>query len=448
MLDRSLPADGRMPYAGPEPLSPFEHLMLVDARPGYPMCFPIECVVEGQLDRARLQRAVDAASRRHPRLCSRVAWLAGRPCWLPPDVSPAVVWPAAEEMQDAWRPIDLGHESGVRVVVRPLGERRHGIVLIVHHSACDGIAACEFFGDLWACYHGVTPPPLAATGGVAEHGSATISAGVTERRSGKEPGVDVLKEAWSFACFRPSPLAWRRTAADDPTREPGEPPFATIQLDAQASARLRAAATSRTATLNDVIVAASIRAAVRWNDHHGRGRGGVRVTLPVSIRPPRLRTPACNGISFAFLDRTRAACADREALLGSLAKASRWILASDVVQGFVEALRFLARRPWMLRAATRAPVFASTITVSNVGDVSRRMRAGVPKIAGRDAPGGLVIQGFRGVPPLRPWNRAALGVMAYAGTTTISCLCSAGPDPRAAAERFLEALRDELDHYC
>lgn len=440
--------DGRMTHAGPEPLSPFEHLMLVDARPGHPMCFTSECIVEGELDRARLRLAVDEASRRHPRLCSRVAWIDGRPCWLPPDVSPAVVWSPMEEVQDAWRAIDLGHESGVRFVVRPLGVRRHGIVMVVHHSACDGIAACEFLGDVWACYHGVTPPPLAATVGSAEHGSATISAGLTKRRSGKEPAVDVLKEAWSFACFRPSPLAWRRTAADDPTREPGEPPFATIQLDAQASARLRAAATSRAATLNDVIVAAAMRAAVRWNDRHGRSRGGVRVTLPVSIRPPRRRAPACNGISYAFLDRSRVACADREALLGSLAKASRWILASGVVQGFVETIRFLARHPWMLRAATRAPVCLSTITVSNVGDVSRRMRAGVPTIAGRDAPGGLVIEGFRGVPPLRPQTRAALGVMAYAGTTTISCLCSAGPDPRAAAERFLEALRDELDHYC
>lgn len=437
-----MPTHGRMPHFGPAPLSPFEHLMLVDARRGYPMCFSIECIVEGQLDLARLRQAVDAASRRHPRLCSRVAWLAGRPCWLPPDVSPAVV-----EMQDAWRPIELAHESGARVVVRPLGERRHGIVLVVHHSACDGIAACEFFGDLWACYHGIAPPMVSATVGVEEHGGATVSAGVTGREGGKNRAVDVLAEAWSFARFRPSPLAWRRSAADDRPGEPGEPPYATIQLDVQATARLRAAATTRTATLNDVIVAAAMRAAVRWNDRHGRSRRGVRVTLPVSIRPPRRRVPACNGISYAFLDRSRDACADREALLGSLAKASRWILTSDVVQGFVQAIGLLSRRPWMLRAAIRAPVCLSTMTVSNVGDVSRRMRAGVPKLAGRDAPGGLVIQGFRGVPPLRPHTRAALGVAAYAGTTTISCLCSAGPDPRAAAERFLEMVREELDQY-
>jgi hypothetical protein len=80
-----------------------------------------------------------------------------------------------------------------------------------------------------------------------------------------------------------------------------------------------------------------------------------------------------------------------------------------------------------------------------VGDVGRRMRAGLPRRDGRDAPGGLVIHGFRGVPPLRPRTRAAVGVLTYAGSTTLSCLCSAASAPRAAAHELLGMIRVELD---
>jgi hypothetical protein len=130
-----------------------------------------------------------------------------------------------------------------------------------------------------------------------------------------------------------------------------------------------------------------------------------------------------------------------------LAAASRWILASNAVAGFLEAVGFLSKSPLLLKAVTRLPICLSTVIVSNLGDVSRRMRAGVPKIDGRDAPGGLVIRGFRGVPPLRPRTRASVAVLPYAGTTTICCLCSAGPNPPAAGREFLELIRRELEGF-
>jgi len=110
-------------------------------------------------------------------------------------------------------------------------------------------------------------------------------------------------------------------------------------------------------------------------------------------------------------------------------------------------VRFLSKSPLLLKAVTRLPICLSTVIVSNLGDVSRRMRAGVPKIDGRDAPGGLVIRGFRGVPPLRPRTRASVAVLPYAGTTTLSCLCSAGPNPQAAGQEFLELIRRELQAF-
>ncbi len=414
--------------------------MLVDARPGHPMCFFLECIVEGDLDKERLRKAVDQAARRHPRFCSRVAWRGGRPHWLVPDVQPAFVWQPQADGIDPWRPFDLERESGVRIVARAIGPRLHSIVMVVHHSVCDGIAACEFMGDLWACYEGIEPRGFSRP---AMRGTE----GPKPTPGEQPPAVDPVGEAIAFARFFPAPLAHMWSAVAEPRSDAIEPPYASIELDEAFTSRLRVAAASRKATVNDLIVAAVMRAAIVWNDRAGKQRGGVRVTMPVSTRAPRQRDPASNEISYAFLDRSRDACRDRESLVSSLAAASRWILASGAVAGFLEAVRFLSKSPFLLKSVTRLPICLSTVIVSNLGDVSRRMRAGVPKINGRDAPGGLIIRGFRGVPPLRPRTRASVAVLPYAGKTTICCLCSAGPDSRAAGHEFLELIRREVEGF-
>ena len=48
----------------------------------------------------------------------------------------------------------------MRIVAREAGPRLYGIVMVVHHAVCDGIAACEFMGDVWALYAGIEPPDL------------------------------------------------------------------------------------------------------------------------------------------------------------------------------------------------------------------------------------------------------------------------------------------------
>ncbi|NDC64985.1 MAG: hypothetical protein EBZ59_13625, partial [Planctomycetia bacterium] len=73
------------------PLSPFEHLLLRDQRPGYPMCFFLHCDVEGPLDPQRLRTALIAAAERHPLLRSRVRDSWWRPAWRAADTEPLFV---------------------------------------------------------------------------------------------------------------------------------------------------------------------------------------------------------------------------------------------------------------------------------------------------------------------------------------------------------------------
>jgi O-methyltransferase involved in polyketide biosynthesis len=434
----------------PTPLAPFEQLMLADTRPGYPLGFFLECEVEGPLCRDRLADAVARAAARHPLARSRVAVRGGQPCWLSPDVMPVI----EDASPAAWRPHDLARESGLRLVVlptvapaaepdSPAPSPRHRLVLFVHHAVCDGIAAAEFLGDVWALYDGREPP--------------RFSPGRRSRETPPAPGPAFGRSGGStgfaaFATFRPRPLRQRRDCgraarpAGQAARPAAEllPPYEWFDLDPAETARLRQAVAAAGWSLNDAVVAAVIRAANRWNEAAGGRAGNVRITLPVSLRPPGFRGPLANGISYAFLDRRPADCRDLRFLAASVAEASRWIVETGAAGEFLAVLGMLARRHWLLKFLTRLPVCFSTAVVSTIGDPARRMKSGVPKQDGLDAPGGLVIRGMRGVPPLRPGTRAALAALTYGGQLSLTCLCSAGSDPRAAAREFLRLVADEL----
>ncbi len=443
------------------PLAAFERLMLADARPGHPMTFFLECEVEGPLSLERLGRAAEAAAFRHPQLRSRIAWRSGRPCWLPPDVEPVIEAASA----DAWRPIDLARESSLRLVVLPSSDAdtdaapisradvraatapRHRVVMVAHHAALDGVAAGEFFGDLWACYDGREPPRF-STG--RHRGNGSESVGSDLPRAGQP---SLAASTWPFATFRPRPLAIIRPP-DDAGGIPAaarlsdaRPPFETVALDRERTMRLRSLAGPGGWSLNDLVVAAVMRAAGRWNARAGGRAGNVRITLPVSMRPIGSRGPARNELGYAFLDRTAEQCRDRHSLAAGLAEASRWIVQTGAAGGFLAAAEVLARRPWLLRAVTRLPACFSTAVVSTIGDPARRMKAGVPRVDGLEAPGDLVIRAIRGVPPLRPGTRAAVGATTYGGELTLCCLCSAVPGERpspTAATEFLTLVSEEL----
>jgi len=432
MTDAASPASEPLP----RPLDAFERLMLADDRPRQPMRFFVEFRVRGPLREDLLRQSVAAAARRHPLLGSRILRRRGVPHWVAADLSPKVVWHPGPAAPEPWRPAALGEESGLRCVVLPDGTDRHRVVMQFHHAVCDGVAGLEFAGDVWSLYGGGSPRPFAApTDGRLRPRREPSRAAAAGRRGG-------LAEAWDFARFRPMPLA--RVPGPAPDEPPGVaplPPYAWHEFDRPETTAIRAAAGRLGGSLNDLVVAAVMRAALAWNSAAAGRPGDVRITLPVSLRSPGRREPAHNDMAYAFLDRTVAACSAPGPLTASVAAATDWILEHGAARAFLSALEPLSRVPGGLWLATRLPTCFSTAVVSCVGDPSRRMRIGLPKRDGYDAPGPLVIERCIGAPPLRPGTRAALGITTYAGRLAVCCLCSAHDDPRYGATLFLDRVR-------
>lgn len=402
-----------------ESLAPFDLLMLLDERPGYPMCFFMETAFSGPLNVSKLRTAIATAARRHPRLRSRAEQGPNGWHWVPTETDPPlIVLPSAlsadnGRCQAAFRAFHLRREPGIRAVLFEESTNDYSLVLQLHHSVCDGLAALEFLGDVWSIYHGSEPPRLRP--GLIREGRSTP----TLPSAPSAAPNDQASATWTFASYLPSRLACsnHKTPITSNCR-----PYQTIRLSRQETRAVQAAATAIGTAVNDLTIAAGMRALCRWNSRQGKPAKLVRINMPVSLRPVGCRQPATNQIGYAFLDRTPKACESAVGLAQSLAAASRWIRATGAAGIFLDVLKRLVRWPWLLRLLTRLPLSLSTAVISNVGNVQPRMKARVPTRDGRDCPGELVITAVAGVPPVRPGTALAVGVTCYAGELAITAL--------------------------
>ena len=159
--------------------------------------------------------------------------------------------------------------------------------------------------------------------------------------------------------------------------------------------------------------------------------------MPCSLKPPGQRAPAVNDMSYAFLDRTAQQCQNAAGLVRSIGEASLWIQEHRAAEGFLHTLAAMVRVPRLLWTLTRLPICLSTAVVSNVGNVGTRMRANVPKVDGCDMPGPLRITALRGVPPLRPRTRLAVGLTHYNGQLHLTFLGDSAALGPLASQRLL-----------
>jgi len=433
------------------PLSPFEHLLLRDQRPGYPMCFFLHCDVEGDLDLDRLRRSLVEAAARHPLLRSRVRDSWWRPVWRTPDRDPTLevirlgdAVAADDDPASPWRPIDLRRESAIRMVAVQTGATAWRVVLQVQHSACDGLAGLEFLGDVWSLYRGAPPAPFRTPSRIVRRLSASGAAEADAEGPATGTPAPTTGETARFAGFLPSAL--RR----GPPRGPADDvdayrlPYVPRTFDAPTTAALKDRAAAAGVSLNDLIVGAVMRVVVEWNARSGHATPRVRVTMPASLKAAGARGPACIDMGYAFLDRDESACRDARSLIASIAMASRWIQEHRAAGVFVETLAAIDRFPPAMRLLTRVPLPLSSVVVSNVGNAGPRMKIGQEAEASGAPPRPLRLRAVAGVPPIRPGTRLAVGAVLHDGCLALCCLCDTRTIGRAAAVLLADLVRDEV----
>jgi amino acid adenylation domain-containing protein/non-ribosomal peptide synthase protein (TIGR01720 family) len=169
---RSGPALPLSPVGRTAPLPPSyaqQRLWALDAIDvgGAPYNLPATLALRGRLEVAALISALDGVRRRHEALRTSFPVVAGRPVQridsdsrtrletidlsgLSADLRPLAA--ARIGREDACRRFDLGRGPLLRTVLLRLDERRHDLLLTLHHAVCDGWALDILAGELSASY--------------------------------------------------------------------------------------------------------------------------------------------------------------------------------------------------------------------------------------------------------------------------------------------------------
>jgi hypothetical protein len=282
------------------PFTPIEELDLYLESAADPSLIQLETLVQGHLDPAALESALagalaaDPAARRHLAAASpwrrRLHWEAAAPdapaagARSRPgrDARPLTVatWrttgqlAALREWVSAW-PIPL-RDRAVRLILA-IGPEHDVVILQTHHAAFDGISSLALLSAIGAVYRecagdvaGLGPetvslpaPRPAGTAGQAGTRGAGRTSGPLARIAVRLPGVVTRVAARTTWSDRPGYGSVQRSMPVPRPPRRGSGPFPTV---------------------NDLLVAALIRAVDRWNAAQGQPSGRIRISVPVNDR--------------------------------------------------------------------------------------------------------------------------------------------------------------------
>ena len=411
----------------PLPLSPFEHLFLLEDSPSYPIQFFGRLRFRGRIQQHVLNHALGIALARHPLLTAIVqSGKDGRAYWTPClDFVPAVHClnqEPAEEFPSANR-LDIHGRPGLQVSM-VLGSERSDLVLQFHHAACDGVGALDFTTDLLTAYANALGntnrfrfKPL-DTGRLRSRAALPISGWRLWRWAIQR--LPDLPAFWTFYRRKPAPFIPHRPRLDDPTPPPMFPEICVHRFSREESAALGALAQGSENSLNSLLARDLFVALNNW-----RGRNGLpsdvclRLMLPINMRTPAdRRMPAANVVSTAYMDHCPEDCLDGEALLERINRLMENIKRNHFGLAWLVALPFLQRmtHAWgKARRSRRRCLYSALLT--NLGPVLAS--SPLPRKDRHIVVGDAILEAVDFVPVTRPLQCLGLAVSNYAGVMSL-----------------------------
>lgn len=442
----------------PLPLSDFEFYMFTDDRPSHPMVIVVDAHLSGDLLQDPFQQSVEELLQNHPLLDCRVSEIPGRGlCWVPirssqsgssvtavsESASTLISWSVSVTASVFAEPpgvrvFDLRTSRGIAIEVIKSPQKSR-VVLYLHHACCDGIAALQIVGDLFARYGRKT-----ADGHQKCPEIAAVDANVLRLREtceSPDPATPRHRRSLRRMLGKISRLLLRSSVPLATSRELGvlKPksselsghrtvPSNTAAILSATMSRsefrvLRAAAAQFHASVNDLLVREMLLHVRDWN-RRGRirfGRRWIRLAVPLNMRTSlHNQMPAANVVSYSLITRREADCDDPVSLLKSIHQQTGTVLQNREGIVALKLLRVLRRIPGAMRLFFRRKTRFCTMVLANVGDVRRRFGGRFPLDKGRWIAGNVILEQIHGVAPVRPGTHAAMSIGDYAGELSLS----------------------------
>lgn len=440
-------------------MTPFEAYMLADDSPTHPMTFVLVCELAGKIDRGAFQSAINEGLTRHPMLRSIVQPAkGGHDCWVPPENPDTSVRWVSCDAKSAGEPI-YAEGSGVYIDIRRcIGFRcwcqssaeSAKLTCVFHHSACDGIGAIQFLGDVFWYYAKSKGSNL---GPLPELPPSGLRARL--RDSLGDEILSKVRESENPPPGPSQPVACTATAK--PQSKYVFPDILTYTIDKDEHRSIRLAAQAAGNTVNDLLLE-SLFVALRWwnrTAEETRNEDAPRQStlaneLPLCINVPldlrqvnHTLKSACNMVSCWFLRRSPKLIKDRTELGESL----RTELLRVKAERFESPLmRYLVSQPLHDRddQAVLSQDCKATVVFSNPGDPTKRFLAPLPTRRGRIEIGNLTLEALYGSAPLRPLTRIAVSVSTYRRELRVSLRYDPQELDRDVGNAILNKLIEEI----
>jgi hypothetical protein len=448
------PTDGEFSLF-PLALTPFEKFVLWDEKSSQPMTSFIELQFQTPFDRELLSDALVMAVHRNPLLASTIAEHQGTLCWIyDPNYRPPLRSLENEPPVREGRliPIDLSRECGSRYWY---GATKEGWTLLVqlHHACCDGVGLRRVLIDVLTGYAQGT---CSASAGTKEQLSPDEKPSLeqelpTEKNTSayrwEKVKPELLSRRFDFSdsfsgppktpitlwqriknthyfLFQPpmsligktalasTPANARMTEAMADVAEDSQPMISTV-VSRELSQRILACTRDRRVGVNELALTLLFVACARWNEAHGvtNKHGRLRLLMPYDLRSRTdLWMSAANRLSFSFLGRTVAQCADTAELYASVRRETMVIKDSHLPLEFLNGLAWLSRRPKLMKWALKRHRRMATAVLTYAGDISRGMKRHFPEQDGVRLIGDARLANILAVPPARENTNVSLGL--------------------------------------
>lgn len=431
-------------------VTPFEHYMLADDRPEYPMTFLFRFTFEGAFDVDRFMGALGIALRRHPMLH---AYITGSPKLR----STQIQWHEAGDMPvpfewlttikgrnlsiQRWR--DLSTEPSLHVWAYRSGSDTIAVMQF-HHCCCDGIGVLHFLETLLGIYNHIPQNENTARQLDGTFFSTRHRQGVSRFDDCIRAPHD-LRRISRFFFANPDLLSSRSNVPTAPPQQISVSDLVSYTFSVDATRHLLSKAKRLQIAFNTLLLGALFQTILEWNtllDGHCRW---IRIAVPVNLRPDtKLSASAINATSMVFLDRSREQIEDVNHLFNSIDAEVKDVKRRGTGWALIQVLRVAGLFPGGIERLVTPNHCLATSVLSNLGVVQERTArqkrdAGLPVDR-------LKLKRIEPFPPVRPLTRAAVDAITYGNHLTLTV----GHDPswmRAEdAREFLSILKGILWH--
>ena len=422
--------------------------MFFDDCPDYPMTGVFRLRFSGKLNFDAMDSAIQQTVERHPLVRSTVR----------DDAKRGYVWDVADSSTiklERWTAdsqneypvasfMDLTKRVGTRIWLVDNSEA-HDLVAQIHHACTDALGMCLFIEDLLLLYarnigaieSNVQPRPLDN-----QRMPLRNHFGLTWKKTLRliplqllglhVLGKFFLRNAVPLGCPGQNIHAEQQVVFPSPI---------SLDLDAETTSKILAAAKSKNVTVNDLLTRDLFLAINAWrskNEPQLR-KGWVRFFVPINHRVQEDATlSAANIMSAVFLERHPRQLNNPESLLRSLQTQMKRVKRYQLGFLFIAAHALLNRLPRLRERVISQDKCLSSCVFSNIGVVFKQ--SSLPQRDGKLLVGETTLDNVDFVAPLRPLTTAAFCISTYAKRLSINLHF----DPRAISKQQATFLLDFL----